>query len=62
MMVRPSAGAGKRRVAGTDAQRLAMKPVQGPDAAHRHITLICSGATVTGAAVIPPHRLFGQVG
>jgi hypothetical protein len=51
----------KRHAAGTDAGRLATKPVQEPDPASRHIrfdfmTSIWSGATVgcIGAAVIPP--------
>jgi hypothetical protein len=59
---RPRIGEGhKRRAAGTDAEWLAMKPVQEPDAANRHIrfdfmTSIWSGAMVgcIGAAVIPP--------
>jgi hypothetical protein len=59
-MFRPHVGR-KRRAGGTDAERLAMKPAQEPDAAHRHIrfdfmTSIWCGATVgcIGAAVIPP--------
>jgi hypothetical protein len=51
----------KRRTAGVDAEWLAMKPVQEPDTANRHIpfdfmTSIWSGATVgcIGAAVIAP--------
>jgi len=59
---RPRIGEGrKRRAAGTDAERLATKPVQEPDAANRHIrfdfmTSIWCGAMVgcIGAAVIAP--------
>ena len=56
----------KRRAAGTDAERLATKPVQEPDPAHRHIrfdfaTSIWCGATVgcIGAAVMPPFAESG---
>ena len=59
---RPHFGEGRRhRAIGTDAERLALKPAQEPDAAHRHIrfdlmTSIWCRATVgcIGAAVIPP--------
>jgi hypothetical protein len=51
----------KRRAAGADAEWLAMKPVQEPDAANRHIwfdfvTSIWCGAMVgcIGAAIVPP--------
>jgi hypothetical protein len=59
---RPPVGEGREgRAVGTDAEWLAMKPVQEPVTANRHIrfdvmTLIWSGATVgcIGAAVLPP--------
>jgi hypothetical protein len=59
---RPRIGGGrKRRAAGTDAEWLALKPIQEPDAANRHIlfdfmTSIWCGAMVgcIGAALIAP--------
>jgi hypothetical protein len=56
----------KRRAACTDAEWLAMKPVQEPDAAKRlrfdFMTSIWAGATVgcIGAAVIPPFSESGR--
>jgi hypothetical protein len=57
----PTGGGRKPRVAGANVELLAMKPVQGPDAANWHIrfdfmTSIWCGAMVgcIGAAVIPP--------
>jgi hypothetical protein len=59
---RPRIGEGrKRRAAGTDAESLALKPIQEPDAANPHIlfdfmTSIWCGAMVgcVGAALIAP--------
>jgi hypothetical protein len=56
----PTSEGRKRRAAGTDAEWLALKPIQQPDAANRHIlfdfmTSIWCGAMMgcIGAAVIP---------
>jgi len=59
---RPHIGQGReRRAPGTDAERLAMKPVQAPDAATRNIcfdfvTPVWCAAMVgcIGAVVMPP--------
>jgi hypothetical protein len=65
---RPRIGEGrKRHAAGADAESLAIKPVQAPVAADRHIrfdfmTSIWSGATVgcIGAAVLPAFSESGR--
>jgi hypothetical protein len=65
--LRPPAGEGRKpRAASARAERLAIKPVQEPDAAHWHIrfdflTSIWCGAMVgcIGAAVVPPSKPGG---
>jgi hypothetical protein len=66
---RPTGESRKSGAAGTDAEWLAMKPAQEPEAANRHIrfdfvTSIWCGAMVgcIGAAVIPPFSESGRRG